>query len=263
LEDGTNVGKPSIETWSELREEIKVQFLPCNTAWVARDALRKLKHTSTVREYVKQFSSLMLGIKDMSKADKLYNFMSRLQEWAQRELRSQGIQEFNAIVAVADRLLDFRQEKDEGEKQPKLKGKGHKNKGNEVDAVSKGEPKEGKKQLQGKRDFGCYICGGPHQAKECPKKREQLGALKTQEGDGEPVAKMNSLQVRLNVLRMLAPEVDVPPCDVQVVDAPHKKSTSWDMSLTALQEKQGLEQGQKLEIIAQEMEQKVKTSGQV
>jgi hypothetical protein len=32
LEDGTNAGKPSIETWSELQKELKVQFLPCNTA---------------------------------------------------------------------------------------------------------------------------------------------------------------------------------------------------------------------------------------
>ncbi|GLT72467.1 hypothetical protein SLA2020_444000 [Shorea laevis] len=52
-----------------------------------RDSLKKLKHTSLVREYVKQFSSLMLDIKDMPDADKLYNFMYRLQLWAQLELR--------------------------------------------------------------------------------------------------------------------------------------------------------------------------------
>jgi hypothetical protein len=263
LEDGTNAGKPLIKTWSELREELKVQFLPCNTAWVARDALRKLKHTSTVREYVKQFSSLMLGIKDMSEADKLYNFMSGLQEWAQRELRSQGIQEINAAMAAADRLLDFRQEKDEGERQPKFKGKGQKNKGKEADAGSKGEPKEGQKQFQGKRDFGCFICGGPHRAKECPRK-EQLGALEIQEEEeGEPVVRMNPLQVRLNALQVLALEEEVPPCDVQAVDVPQEKGTSWDSSLTASQVKQGLEQGQKLEkIVARKRGQKVETSGQ-
>jgi hypothetical protein len=71
-------GRPKIITWEDLRKELRDQFLPCNTAWVARDSLKKLKHTTSVREYVKQFSSLMLDIKDMSEADKLYNFMTGL-----------------------------------------------------------------------------------------------------------------------------------------------------------------------------------------
>ena len=42
---------------------------------VARDGLKKLKHTTSVWEYAKQFSSLMLDIKDMLEADKLYSFI--------------------------------------------------------------------------------------------------------------------------------------------------------------------------------------------
>jgi adenine C2-methylase RlmN of 23S rRNA A2503 and tRNA A37 len=72
-------GRPKITTWEALRKELRDQFLPCNTAWVAKDSLKKLKYTTSVREYVKQFSFLMLDIKDMSKADKLYNFMTGLQ----------------------------------------------------------------------------------------------------------------------------------------------------------------------------------------
>ena len=33
----------------------------------------------TMREYVKEFNSLMLDIKNMSEEDKLFNFVSRLQ----------------------------------------------------------------------------------------------------------------------------------------------------------------------------------------
>ena len=71
-----------IETWDILKQELKDQFLPYNSLWVARESLRGLRHTGSVRDYVKEFSSLFLDIKDMSEEDKLFNFMSRLQNWA-------------------------------------------------------------------------------------------------------------------------------------------------------------------------------------
>ncbi|KAL0294925.1 UNVERIFIED_CONTAM: hypothetical protein Sradi_6859900 [Sesamum radiatum] len=66
------------------------QFLPCNTSWLARESLQKLKYSGTIRYYVMEFSSLMLDIRDMSKEDNLFNFLSMLQAWAQTELRRQG-----------------------------------------------------------------------------------------------------------------------------------------------------------------------------
>ena len=38
-------------------------------------------------DYVKEFSSLMLDIKNMSEEDKSFNFFYGLQAWAQTELR--------------------------------------------------------------------------------------------------------------------------------------------------------------------------------
>lgn len=58
-----------------------------NMVWVARESLKKLKWTSFFIDYVKEFSSLILDIKEMSKVDKLFNFMFGLQGWAQMELR--------------------------------------------------------------------------------------------------------------------------------------------------------------------------------
>ncbi|KAL0361987.1 UNVERIFIED_CONTAM: hypothetical protein Scaly_1153900 [Sesamum calycinum] len=66
------------------------QFLPCNTSWLARESLQKLKYSGTMRYYVMEFSSLMLDVRDMSKEDNLFNFLSMLQAWAQTELRRQG-----------------------------------------------------------------------------------------------------------------------------------------------------------------------------
>ncbi|KAK4383414.1 Transposon Ty3-I Gag-Pol polyprotein [Sesamum angolense] len=50
----------------------------------------------------------MLDVRDMSKEDKSFNFLSGLQTWAQMELRRQGIKDLPSVIAAADRLVDFR-----------------------------------------------------------------------------------------------------------------------------------------------------------
>jgi len=167
--------RPKVLSWEALRKELNDQFHPCNTAWVARDYLKKLKHTTSVREYVKQFSSLMLDIKDMSEADKLYNFMTGLQMWAQVELRRQGVRDIPTAMVVANSLVDGEQQK------PKFKG--NKKEGDGKKPLFKGKPnfkgkgKAAKKQPN-KNNNGCFICNSPHRAKDCPK-NEKLNAIST------------------------------------------------------------------------------------
>ena len=43
VEDDAGAGRGKIDSWESLKKELKDQFLPTNTAWVARDALKKLK----------------------------------------------------------------------------------------------------------------------------------------------------------------------------------------------------------------------------
>ena len=57
---------------------------------------------------MKEFSSLILDIKDMFEVDKLFNFMSGLQGWAQIELRRQGVQDLLSAMAAADCLVDYK-----------------------------------------------------------------------------------------------------------------------------------------------------------
>ncbi|KAL2226669.1 UNVERIFIED_CONTAM: hypothetical protein Sindi_2025600 [Sesamum indicum] len=64
----------------EARKAIREQFFPENVEYNARRALRKLEHTGSMREYVKAFSALMLSIRDMSEADKLFTFMEGLKQ---------------------------------------------------------------------------------------------------------------------------------------------------------------------------------------
>ena len=108
VEDDANAGRGKIDLWEALKKELKDQFLSTNIAWVARDSLKKLKQIGTVRECVKTFSSLMLDIKNMSEEDKLFNFVSGLQPWAQLELKRQVVHNLHAAMSAVDALVDYK-----------------------------------------------------------------------------------------------------------------------------------------------------------
>jgi len=57
----------------------------------------------------------MLDIKDMSEANKLYNFMTGLQVWAQLELRIQRVRDLPTAMTVVDSLVDFRKNREDRE----------------------------------------------------------------------------------------------------------------------------------------------------
>ena len=56
-------------------------------AYLARKNMRHLKHTGSIRDYVKEFASLMLEIPNMTKEELLFNFMDNLQGWVKQDLR--------------------------------------------------------------------------------------------------------------------------------------------------------------------------------
>ncbi|WKA11079.1 hypothetical protein VitviT2T_028612 [Vitis vinifera] len=73
----------TIETWEDFRREIKRQFYPEDVAYLARKNMRRLKHTGSIHDYVKEFSSLMLEIPNMTQEELLFNFMDNLQGWGE------------------------------------------------------------------------------------------------------------------------------------------------------------------------------------
>ena len=100
--DDIQNGRCTITTWEDLKRELKTQFLPENVAYIARRHLRELKHTGTIREYVKKFSGLMLDIKDMSEVDKLFAFLEGLKPWAKKELKRQRVADLATAQAAAE-----------------------------------------------------------------------------------------------------------------------------------------------------------------
>ena len=216
MEDDAESRRPQITTWETLKKELKDQFLPTNTAWVAREASKRLRHTGSVRDYVKEFSSLMLDIKNILDDDKFFNFMSGLQGWAQMELRRQGVRDFPAAMAAVDCLVDYKmggiistmqRPKSEESKKVKAKGKASKksgwNKQGKKPAVG-GKPVEKTTKFvqQTTQMTGYFICNSPHRARDCPK-RKKLSALMTaddkRDSDSETPPKVNPLQL-LNVI---------------------------------------------------------------
>ncbi|RVW17621.1 hypothetical protein CK203_096707 [Vitis vinifera] len=98
----------TIETWEDFRREIKRQFYPEDVAYLARKNMRRLKHTGSIRDYAKEFSSLMLEIPNMTQEELLFNFMDNLQGWAEQELRRRGVQDLATAMAIAESLVDYK-----------------------------------------------------------------------------------------------------------------------------------------------------------
>lgn len=57
---------------------------------------------------MKQFTSLLLDITDMTEKDKFFFFMDGLQPWAEQELQRRGVLHLASALAAAERLVDVK-----------------------------------------------------------------------------------------------------------------------------------------------------------
>lgn len=167
--------------------------------FLAYRKLRKLKHEGSLREYVKEYSALLLEIPDMAEREALFGFLDGLQPWAARELQSKGVKDMATALAEAEKLEDFKApEKPKGGKNNHAKGGGDHPKwknqtGKSSPATTDDErsetesrkkkgnherrPSSSKKNGKGDRGLQCFLCNGPHFARHCPQ-REKLSAMK-------------------------------------------------------------------------------------
>ncbi|CAL1359540.1 unnamed protein product [Linum trigynum] len=65
--------------WEDFKREIKKQFYPENVEFEARSKLRRLTQRGVVREYVKEFSELLLEIPDITDKEAMHDFLDGLQ----------------------------------------------------------------------------------------------------------------------------------------------------------------------------------------
>ncbi|RVW62202.1 hypothetical protein CK203_064414 [Vitis vinifera] len=124
-------GTCTIDTWDAFKQEIKRQFYPEDVTYLARKNMKCLKHMASICEYVKEFSTLILEIPNMSEKELLLNFMDNLQSWAEQELRRHGVQDLTTTMAVVESLVEYKRG-DFSKPKPQSKGnhaKGGRDKG--------------------------------------------------------------------------------------------------------------------------------------
>ncbi|PHT91027.1 hypothetical protein T459_06140 [Capsicum annuum] len=187
-------GLCSITHWDQFTDELKEQFYPQNVVDEARRKLRELKQTSSIHNYVREFTKLSLLVTSFSSEDLLFFFLDGLQNWAKQELRRRNVKTVDEAIKVAESLTDFHADyaksKDnrnkpiaaKGERGDKGKDKFIPNKNREFKG-ERNQPSSFRKNYEEKkkgvanRDSGCYLCGDTsHFARSCPS-LSKLGAM--------------------------------------------------------------------------------------
>ncbi|KAI5339232.1 hypothetical protein L3X38_018504 [Prunus dulcis] len=68
----------TFETWDAFKKDIMLHFYPENAKYEAKEKLRWLKQTGSVKDYVTTFTNLLFEVPSMTDEDKLMYFMSGL-----------------------------------------------------------------------------------------------------------------------------------------------------------------------------------------
>ncbi|GMP84440.1 hypothetical protein CsSME_00037971 [Camellia sinensis var. sinensis] len=201
-------GLCKIETWAELKRELKKHFYPVNVEFQAYRKLRKLKHVGTLRDYVKEYSALLLEIPDMADKEAMYGFLDGLQTWAARELQSKGVKDLATALAEAEKLDDFKtlgKPKGKGGRQSppttddeRSDGESPKRRERRKDGQRTGSPK---KRHDGKGRLECFLCNGPHLVRNCPKKT--LSAMKKKAAKGSDSESTSDREAQLGSIQLL------------------------------------------------------------
>ncbi|KAK1430025.1 hypothetical protein QVD17_12474 [Tagetes erecta] len=189
-------GTCTIKTWAEFVQELKRQFYPVNAEHEARSRLRKLKQTGTIKAYVKEFTTLILEIPDLSDKDSLFYFLDGLQPWAKIELERRNVQDLASAIAIAESLIDHKEKrplKPMNEDCDEEFGGGDK-----PNHVRKVETRKPPRHDNDRATRGCFICDGPHNARYCPKK-QSLQAMVARSNDD---ASQEDEEARLGAMQL-------------------------------------------------------------
>ena len=99
-------GLCTIDSWEDIKKELREQFIPESVGHIAMEKIVALKHTGNIRDYVRQFSTLMLDIRGTAEKDNVFFFINGLQLWAKTKLHENKVQTLATAMVCAERLLD-------------------------------------------------------------------------------------------------------------------------------------------------------------
>ncbi|KAK3009140.1 hypothetical protein RJ639_013917 [Escallonia herrerae] len=182
--------------------ELKRQFYPESIKDMAMINLRRLRQKGSICEYVKEYSTLMLEIPEMSERQRLCFFVDGLQQWVATELRRNEPHDLASAIAIVKRLKDFKQrERPRSPRHKRAKDRGD-------SRLKIGSPKATDDEMS--VDKGCHHHhkeeekkheGSPHCGRYCPHDGKMIAFLEKHKGskrdssnsDGE--ARMGTLQM--------------------------------------------------------------------
>ncbi|KAH1031537.1 hypothetical protein J1N35_043711 [Gossypium stocksii] len=102
----------------------KPKFYPKYVEDEARAKLHWLTQQRIVREYVKEFSELMLQIFYLGE-EAFFTYMNMLKSWAKQEFQCQEVKELSKVLTIVESLIELVSRKDKFESsKPKMNGNG-------------------------------------------------------------------------------------------------------------------------------------------
>lgn len=69
--------------------------------------IKELKYTTSIHDYVKEFSTLMLQNSNMSKKDLIFNFIDGLKPWVAQELKHGSVNNISTVLNIIETLEEF------------------------------------------------------------------------------------------------------------------------------------------------------------
>ncbi|KAF3771842.1 hypothetical protein EJ110_NYTH58893 [Nymphaea thermarum] len=174
-------GLCTIQTFNDFRKELKGYFMPVDAERQTYRLVANLKHTGSLRDYVRTYQKLMLDVPRMPEKDKLNWFIIGLQPWAQADVERSDPQTLEQAYVAAERLADTQHksytETFKPTRESDHNGKEERRDRNEssVQRPSGGRPFFRKDYGGPPREVDCLVCGERHETRVCPKRFRPTG----------------------------------------------------------------------------------------
>ncbi|KAF3777979.1 hypothetical protein EJ110_NYTH44642 [Nymphaea thermarum] len=168
----------TIRTFDDFRKQLKGYFMPVNTERHAYRLVANLKQIGSLKDYIWEYHKVMLDVLMMPEKDKIHWFIIGLQSWAQPDVERSNLETLEQAYVVAERLADTQRKSytdtfKAGKKSNHCGKKDDRRDHNRTESVSQ-KPTERtffrKDYTVPPREVTCWVCGGKHQARVCPKR---------------------------------------------------------------------------------------------
>lgn len=110
---------------------------------------RELKQTSSIKAYVKKFTTLIFQIPNLTYKSMMFHFMDNLQNWARTELERRRLTTIDEAITKAEALIDFKHNLSKG----KEAKSSHENGGGDPDKIKEKHPSKSHDRSENKK-FG-------------------------------------------------------------------------------------------------------------